>query len=190
MLDIVVHDAYCDLQSLYHCSYPTQTGLRLKCLLHKTCFAIIIWNQSGKKKCMSSHWLSSYHAKWRLCNWIPCLIVLYMMHIVTYKFYTSARILRRQVWIETGCSKEHVTLLSLVIKVESRNACEFSLTAIPCEMKGNSLDTMFDILVVHDAYCDLHSLYLCSHSSQRGLGWNWLLDRTWHPIIIRNQSGK
>ena len=46
---------------------------------------------------------------------------------------------------------------------------EFSLTVIPCEMKGNSLDTMLDI-VVHDAYCDLQSLLHCSYSSQIVLG--------------------
>ena len=76
-----------------------------------------------------------------------------------------------KVLVKRSRTIEHGTLLSLLgIKVERRNACEFSLTAIPSEMKGNSLDTMFDILVVHDAYCDLQSLYHCSHSSPIGLG--------------------
>ena len=91
---------------------------------------------------------------------------------MTYKVCPPARIPRRQVCIETGGSKKDSILLSFGIKVERRNACEFSLTVIvPCEMKGNySLDTMFDILVVHDAYCDLQSLYNCSYSSPIGLG--------------------
>ena len=94
-----------------------------------------------------------------------------MMHIVTYKACTSAHIPARQVLVETGCFTEHGTLLSLLgINVKRRNACEFSLTTIPCKMKGNSLDTMFDILVVHDAYCDLQSLYNCLYPSLIGLG--------------------
>ena len=93
-----------------------------------------------------------------------------MMHILTYKLYTTARIPVRQVLVETGCFSEHGSLsVSLGINVERRNACEFSLTAIPCEIKGSSLDTMFDILV-HDAYFDLQIVYHCSYPSQIGPG--------------------
>jgi hypothetical protein len=60
-----------------------------------------------------------------------------MMHIGTYKACTAARIPARKVCIETGCAIEHAILLSFGIKVERRNACEFSLTAIPYEMKDN-----------------------------------------------------
>ena len=60
-----------------------------------------------------------------------------MMHIGTYKACTAARIPARKVYIETGCTLEHITLLLLGIKVERRNVCEFSLTVIPYEMKDN-----------------------------------------------------
>jgi hypothetical protein len=50
------------------------------------------------------------------------IVVQYSMNIVTYKVCTSARIPVRQVCIESGCFKEHVTLLSFGIKVERRNA--------------------------------------------------------------------
>ena len=94
-----------------------------------------------------------------------------MMHIVTYKVCPPARIPVRYVLVETGCSSKHAILLSLRVKVERRIAREFLLTVIvPCEMKGNSLDSMLDILVVHDVYCDLQSLYNYSYSSQIVLG--------------------
>ena len=132
LIDIVIHDAYCDLQSLYLCSHSSQTGLGWNWLLDRTYNSIIIRNQRGKKKCMSSHWLP-YHAKWRITNWIPCLIyLLYMMHILTYKLYTTARIPVRQVLVETGCFIEHKTLLSFEIKME-RNA----LVLINCHTMRN-----------------------------------------------------
>ena len=60
------------------------------------------------------------------------------MHIVTYKACTSAHIPVRQVLVKTGGLHEHgILYVSFGINVERSNACEFSLTAIPCEMKDN-----------------------------------------------------
>ena len=87
-----------------------------------------------------------------------------MMLILTYKECNFARIPARQVCIETGCkSKHHILLYHLESKWKEMH--EFSLTAIPCKIKGNSLDTMIDIRVVHDAYWYLQSLYRCSYPS-------------------------